>query len=143
MNLWLGRATLTLPNFVPSRLRPCNGRIFWGIEHDLWDAGDDTRNSHVRYWIIAVLFLVSSINYASRATLGIAGKPLSGEFHLDSVQLGYLFSAFGWAYVIAQIPGGALLDRFGSRPIYIWSITLWSVFTAAAGLRAPISPSCR
>ena len=91
--------------------------------------GAETRNSHIRFWIVAVLFIVSSINYASRATLGIAGKPLSGEFHLDSVQLGYLFSAFGWAYVIGQIPGGRLLDRFGSRPVYLWSITLWSVFT--------------
>ena len=90
----------------------------------------EDRNSHVRYWIIAVLFFVSCINYASRATLGVAGKPLSAEFHLDPVQLGYLFSAFGWAYVIGQIPGGALLDRYGSSPIYIWSITLWSVFTA-------------
>lgn len=90
----------------------------------------DDRNSHVRYWIIAVLFIVSCINYASRASLGIVGKPVSAEFHLDPVQLGYLFSAFGWAYVIGQIPGGALLDRYGSRPVYIWSITLWSVFTA-------------
>jgi ACS family glucarate transporter-like MFS transporter len=90
---------------------------------------DDARNSHIRYWVIAVLFIISSINYASRATLGIAGKPLSVEFHLDPVQLGYLFSAFGWAYAIAQIPGGALLDRYGSRPVYIWSITLWSLFT--------------
>ena len=98
--------------------------------------GAQTRNSHVRFWIIAVLFIVSSINYASRATLGIAGKPLSGEFHLDSVQLGYLFSAFAWAYVIGQIPGGRLLDRFGSRPVYIWSITLWAVFT---GLQAFVS----
>jgi ACS family glucarate transporter-like MFS transporter len=98
--------------------------------------GAQTRNSHVRFWIIAVLFIVSSINYASRATLGIAGKPLSGEFHLDSVQLGYLFSAFAWAYVIGQIPGGRLLDRFGSRPVYIWSITLWALFT---GLQAFVS----
>ena len=96
----------------------------------------DSRNSHVRFWIIAVLFIVSSINYASRATLGIAGKPLSGEFHLDSVQLGYLLSAFAISYVIGQIPGGRLLDRFGSRPVYIWSITLWAVFT---GLQAFVS----
>ena len=90
----------------------------------------DGKNSYVRFWIIAVLFIVSSINYASRATLGVAGKPLAGEFHLDSVQLGYLLSAFAISYVIGQIPGGRLLDRFGSRPVYIWSITLWSIFTA-------------
>ncbi|HET7086754.1 MAG TPA: MFS transporter [Rhizomicrobium sp.] len=97
------------------------------------DSTADTRDSHVRFWIIAVLFIISSINYASRATLGIAGKPLSSEFHLDSVQLGYLFSAFAWAYAIGQIPGGGLLDRYGSRPVYLWSITLWAVFT---GLQA-------
>jgi ACS family glucarate transporter-like MFS transporter len=89
----------------------------------------DGRNSYVRFWIIAVLFFISSINYASRATLSMAGKPFATEFHLGPVQLGYLFSAFGWAYAIGQIPGGGLLDRYGSRPVYVWSITLWSVFT--------------
>jgi len=95
------------------------------------DTAADARNSHIRFWIIAVLFLISSINYASRATLGIAGKPLAAEFHLDPVQLGYLFSAFAWAYAIGQIPGGGLLDRYGSRPVYLWSITLWAIFTGA------------
>lgn len=93
----------------------------------------DDRNSHVRYWIIAVLFVISSIAYASRATLQMAGKPLAAEFHLDPVQLGYLFSAFAWSYAIAQIPGGALLDRYGSRPVYLWAIGLWAIFT---GLQA-------
>jgi hypothetical protein len=32
-------------------------------------AGTDTRNSHIRFWIIATLFVVSSVNYAERATL--------------------------------------------------------------------------
>ena len=91
----------------------------------------ETRNSHVRYWIIVVLFIVSSINYASRATLSFAAVPLSKEIALSTVQLGYIFSAFGWSYVIGQIPGGALLDRYGSRPVYLWSITLWAVFTMA------------
>jgi ACS family glucarate transporter-like MFS transporter len=91
----------------------------------------DTRNSHIRFWIIAVLFIVSSINYASRATLSFAAVPLGKEITISTVQLGYIFSAFGWSYVIGQIPGGALLDRYGSRPIYLWSITLWAVFTMA------------
>jgi ACS family glucarate transporter-like MFS transporter len=98
--------------------------------------GAETRNSYVRFWIIAVLFLISSINYASRATLGVAGKPLAAEFHLDPVQLGYLLSAFATAYAIGQIPGGALLDRYGSRRVYIWSISLWAIFT---GLQAFVS----
>ena len=91
----------------------------------------DARNSHIRFWIVAVLFIVSSINYASRATLSFAAVPLSKEIHISTVQLGYILSAFGWSYVIGQIPGGALLDKYGSRPIYLWSITLWAVFTMA------------
>lgn len=91
----------------------------------------DTRDSHVRFWIISVLFIVSSINYASRATFSFATVPLQNEIHLTTIQIGYIFSAFGWSYVIGQIPGGALLDRYGSRPVYLWSITLWAVFTAA------------
>ena len=73
----------------------------------------DERNTHIRYWIIAVLFIISSINYASRATLGIAGKPLAAEFHLDPVQLGYLFSAFAWSYALAQIHSMLALVRAG------------------------------
>jgi ACS family glucarate transporter-like MFS transporter len=99
----------------------------------------DTRNSHIRFWIIAVLFIVSSINYASRATLSFAAVPLGKEITISTVQLGYIFSAFGWSYVIGQIPGGALLDRYGSRPIYLWSITLWAVFTMAQAFVSSLS----
>jgi MFS transporter, ACS family, glucarate transporter len=88
----------------------------------------------VRYWIIAVIFVLTTINYASRATLSIAGAPLSDELHISSVQMGYLFSAFAWAYVIGQIPGGALLDRFGSKSVYLWAVAFWSLFTAAQAL---------
>ena len=94
---------------------------------------DDTRNSHVRYWVIAVLFIVSSISYASRSTFTFATVPLQKEIHLSPVQIGYIFSAFGWSYVAGQIPGGALLDRYGSRAVYLWAIVLWSIFT---GLQA-------
>jgi ACS family glucarate transporter-like MFS transporter len=99
----------------------------------------ETRNSHIRFWIIAVLFIVSSINYASRATLSFAAVPLGKEIDISTVQLGYIFSAFGWSYVAGQIPGGALLDKYGSRPIYLWSITLWAVFTMAQAFVSSLS----
>ena len=49
------------------------------------------------------------------------------------VQMGYIFSAFGWSYVICQIPGGWLLDRFGSKIVYFASIFIWSLFTLLQG----------
>ncbi len=47
--------------------------------------------------------------------------------------MGYIFSAFAWSYVLAQIPGGWLLDRFGSKITYFFSIFLWSLFTLFHG----------
>lgn len=86
-----------------------------------------------RFAVLAMLFIVTTINYADRATLSIAGPALSKELGIDTVVMGYIFSAFGWSYVIAQLPGGWLLDRFGSKAVYAASIFLWSVFTLAQG----------
>ena len=87
------------------------------------------KQTHIRYLVLAALFVVTTINYADRATISIAGAAIQEELGIDSVSLGYIFSAFGWAYVLAQIPGGWLLDRFGSRKVYAASIFIWSVFT--------------
>jgi MFS transporter, ACS family, glucarate transporter len=92
------------------------------------------RRSRVRLFIVAMLFLVTTVNYADRATLSIAGSALSKELNLDPIAMGYIFSAFGWSYVAAQIPGGWLLDRFGSKWVYAFSIMIWSLFTAMQGL---------
>ncbi|PVZ16309.1 MULTISPECIES: MFS transporter [unclassified Pseudomonas] len=92
-----------------------------------------TKQSRVRYLILFMLFLVTTINYADRATISIAGSSIQKELGIDAVSLGYIFSAFGWAYVLGQIPGGWLLDRFGSKKVYAAGIFLWSVFTIAQG----------
>src|SRR4051812_23164184 len=91
------------------------------------------RPTRVRYWIVFFLFLLTSINNADRATLSITGSDVARDLKLDPVAMGYVFSAFSWAYVVCQIPGGWLLDRFGSKRIYFWSITLWSLFTLLQG----------
>ena len=89
--------------------------------------------THARYLVVLMLFLVSAVNYADRATLSIAGSELSRELGLSRVAMGYAFSAFGWAYVIGQLPGGWLLDRFGSKRVYAVSILAWSLFTFLQG----------
>ncbi len=96
-------------------------------------ASPATKRTKVRYLIVLILFLLTAINYADRATLSIVGTDLSKALKLDTVWMGYVFSAFAWAYVIGQIPGGWLLDRMGSRRVYGWSIGLWSLFTLLQG----------
>ena len=63
----------------------------------------------------------------------IAGSSLQKDLGISAVTLGYIFSAFGWAYVAGQIPGGWLLDRFGSKKVYALSIFTWSLFTILQG----------
>jgi ACS family D-galactonate transporter-like MFS transporter len=50
------------------------------------------------------------------------------------VQLGLVFSAFGWFYTGMQLPGGWLVDRVHPRILYPATIFLWSLATLSMGL---------
>lgn len=89
--------------------------------------------TRVRWLIVAFIFAVTTINYADRATLSMAGSSAAAELGISPVEMGYLLSAFAWAYVAGQIPGGALLDRFGTKAIYIAALVIWSLFTLTQG----------
>lgn len=97
------------------------------------ESGTATRVGRFRYLILALIFIVTVVNYADRATMSIAGTGVVRDLGLDPIKLGMIFSAFAWAYVIGQIPGGWLLDRFGARRVYGLSLVLWSVFTMMQG----------
>jgi len=56
-------------------------------------------HSRVRYMILFMLFIATTINYADRATLSIVGFALQSQLGLSAVVLGYICSAFGWTYV--------------------------------------------
>ena len=95
--------------------------------------------THVRYLIVLMLFIASTFSYGDRVVLSIAAVDLSKELHMDALRLGYLFSGFGWAYVVGQLPAGGLLDRFGSKRVYGISIFCWSVGSLLAGLTGYLS----
>lgn len=92
------------------------------------------KRSNTRWIVVFVLFFITLINYADRASISLAGPTMSTELGLSPVDMGFIFSAFGWAYVLFQLPGGWLLDRFGSKKIYACSIFFWSLFTLMTGL---------
>jgi len=94
---------------------------------------EEKKEGYVRWGIAAMLFVLTSINYADRAAFSLAGPAVAKELGMNAVDMGYVFSAFGWAYGTAQLPGGWLLDRFGSKKIYFWSIFFWSLFTLLQG----------
>lgn len=93
-------------------------------------AGPRTRRAvPTRYLVLALIFIITVVNYADRGSLSITGSSVQRDLGFSTVQLGYLFSAFSWAYVLGQLPGGVLLDRFGARRMYAASLALWTLVT--------------
>ncbi|SDI42293.1 MFS transporter, ACS family, D-galactonate transporter [Pseudomonas flavescens] len=90
--------------------------------------------TRARLSVLAMLFLVTAINYMDRANLSVAGSAIQGQLGLSPIQLGLLFSVFTWFYAMSQVPVGYLLDRVGPRKLYGCAIILWSLFTFFMGL---------
>ncbi len=88
------------------------------------DLHHEKKGIPTRYLILLMIFVVTAVNYGDRATLSIAGTEVAKELGLSAVSMGYIFSAFGWAYLLMQIPGGWLLDKFGSKKVYSDSLFL-------------------
>jgi ACS family D-galactonate transporter-like MFS transporter len=90
-------------------------------------------STRVRFRVALMLFVTVAINYLDRSNLSVAATELSRDLNLGPVKLGIIFSGFGWAYVISQIPGGWLVDRVDLRILYALICTLWSLATLAQG----------
>jgi MFS family permease len=89
---------------------------------------------HRRYVIYGLLFFLTVINYFDRVVLSISMPSLAIEFSLNPVSEGWLLSAFIWICVLLQVPGGILLDRWGTRRLTAAAVGFWSVATAATAL---------
>lgn len=87
-----------------------------------------------RFGILALITLVLALSTGDRAALSVAGGDMGKELGISSVELGYLFSAFSWAYVLFLIPSGWLADRIGSKKAMMLAVVVWSIFTVCMGL---------
>lgn len=97
------------------------------------------RATRARFGVLALISFATLLNYLDRAVMGVAAPALTQELKISPEMMGLLFSAFSWTYALAQIPGGVVLDRLGTRVTYAWSLILWSVFTLLHGLATNIA----
>ncbi|MFS4466697.1 MFS transporter [Maribacter sp. 2210JD10-5] len=87
-----------------------------------------------RYNILAMIFFTVVINYLDRTNMSVAAAALKEELGLNAIQMGYIFSAFGWTYSLLQIPGGIVADKVRSRILYPIIMALWSIVTLLQGV---------
>jgi sugar phosphate permease len=83
---------------------------------------------------LAMLVVAGAINYVDRATLAVANPLIRQDLGLSIADMGYLLSAFLWAYAFAQLPTGAMVDRLGPRLLLTLGLSLWSAAQLLGGL---------
>ena len=81
--------------------------------------------------VLVLLFLLTVITYLDRVCIGTMATAISADLGLSKTQMGAAFSAFILGYVLFEVPGGWLADRFGARLLLPRIVVWWSVFTAA------------
>jgi ACS family D-galactonate transporter-like MFS transporter len=88
----------------------------------------------VRWLVISMAFLGTTISYVDRACLGVAIPFIEHDLKLDPRAVGAVLGAFFWTYALGQLPCGWLVDRVGARLSYAGAMLGWSLFTAATSL---------
>jgi ACS family hexuronate transporter-like MFS transporter len=89
---------------------------------------------HYRWFICALIFFATTINYVDRAVLGVLAPTLRSEIGWTDQQYGYISAAFTLAYAIGFLFAGWFIDKVGTRIGYALYLTIWSFAAAAHAL---------
>ncbi len=84
---------------------------------------------NLRWAVVGMCFLGTSINYLDRANLSIAMPDIVKEFGISHTVEGLILGAFFWTYALFQLPAGHFIDKIGARVMYTFAVVWWSVFT--------------
>ena len=81
----------------------------------------------MRWWVCALLFFATTINYVDRQVLAILAPDLQKEIGWSEVEYGYIVTAFQFSYAIGLLFAGKLIDFLGTKRGYAISIFVWSL----------------
>ncbi|MFL6871801.1 MAG: ACS family MFS transporter [Candidatus Azotimanducaceae bacterium] len=84
-----------------------------------------------RYSVILMCFAATFVCYIDRVNISVAIIPMAEEFKWDLETQGIILSSFYVGYLIMQVMGGFLADRFGGKVVLGLGVLIWSFFTIA------------
>jgi MFS transporter, ACS family, glucarate transporter len=84
--------------------------------------------------LLCLMYFITYIDRVNVSTASVSALGFGKEFHLSKTQIGLVFSAFGYPYLIFQIIGGWVSDRFGTRRTLIVCSLVWAGATVLTGL---------
>ena len=86
-----------------------------------------------RFTLLRFSLALSIITYLDRVAISSAAPAIREELGLSLIQMGWVFSAFTFAYAAFEIPSGWLGDVIGPRKVLARIVLWWSAFTALTG----------
>ena len=87
----------------------------------------------LRWWIIGLIMLGSSINYLTRSTLAVAAPTILQDLHITEKQYSWIVGAFQGAIMLQPVCG-YILDIVGLRFGFAMFAVAWSFISMAHGL---------
>ena len=69
------------------------------------------------------------VTYIDRACIGVLAGAIRADLGLSMTQMGYVFSAFTFAYAIFEIPSAWWGEKIGARRVLARIVAWWSAFT--------------
>lgn len=87
-----------------------------------------------RWFIIFLLFAITTVNYVDRAALSYAISTMQRDLGLTPADTGTILGAFGLGYAITTLIGGFAVDRYGARAVLTIAAVLWSVSIGVTSL---------
>jgi MFS family permease len=82
---------------------------------------------------LGLLAVANLLSYVVRNVIFALFEPLKRDLHLADTQLGFLASAYVFAFALAALPAGVIGDLRSRRSVITAGMLLWSAFTLASG----------
>ncbi len=87
----------------------------------------------LRWWIIGLIMLGSTLNYLTRSTLAVAAPTILQDLHITERQYSWVVGAFQGAIMLQPVCG-YILDIIGLRLGFALFAVAWSLVSMAHGL---------
>src|ERR1700680_4708896 len=98
--------------------------------------------SHLRWWIGALLFASTVINYIDRQTLNVLAPHLKDEYHWSNSDFALIVIAFRISYAVVQLIGGRLVDVLGTRRGLGLAVAWYSAIAMLTSLAGGLKSFC-
>jgi ACS family hexuronate transporter-like MFS transporter len=89
---------------------------------------------NLRWWVGALLFASTVINYIDRQTLNVLAPYLKAEYHWTNSDFALIVIAFRVSYAVVQLIGGRLIDVLGTRRGLGLAVAWYSVMAMLTSL---------